>query len=133
MCSFFMVYWASYSQCILSSQSLFFVELTHYCHWAQLSLHMQIKGLIPFILACDHPNANLYSFRILNNFSSSSKVRVAEIMTSSVEFSPRHTYYKWDGKAFSSNTSGFLINGTSLLGLSPRSSNGLLIKIMNLP
>ena len=46
------------------------------------------------------------------------------MIPSSVEFSPRYAYFKWDGRVFNFNSNGFSIDGIDLLGPSPNSSNG---------
>ena len=87
---------------------------------------MHIERLIPLISAIDHPNADLYSLRTHNSFSSSSGVKLNEMTTGKVDPSPKKAYLRYASNGFISKSSGFLIERISLDGICLRSSNGLL-------
>ena len=83
---------------------------------------MHIEGRISLKFAKDHPIAFLWSRSTLNNFSSSTSIKDAEIITSKVEDYPRYAYFKWLGNGFCSNCGGFSNEGTDLCVFSSKGS-----------
>ena len=76
-----------------------------------------------FYIKDNHPIASLCSLSTLNSFSSSFSVKDAEIITGSVEDSPKYTYLKCAESCFSSKVGGFSIDVIELgKELFPRSS-----------
>ena len=84
-----------------------------------------INGLIPFMSAIDHPIAILCFCNTLKSFSSYSIFREEEIITGSVDESPKNAYLRWVG----SDSGGFSIDYTGYLLLVPSFSNGRLMKM----
>ena len=62
-----------------------------------------------------------------NNFSSSSLVKDAEMITGKVDATPRYAYFKWLGKGFCSILGGCSTDGTGGLALSPIDSKYFLL------
>ena len=100
---------------------------THQCPSSSKIRCMHIEGRIPFKSASDHPSACLCSRRTLNNFSSSSAVKDVEIVTGSVDYTPRYAYFKWLGRGFCSILGGCSTDGTGVLAPSPRDSKYFLL------
>ena len=61
-----------------------------------------------------HPNAFLWSRSTLSNFPSSVHVKIEEIMTGNVEFSPKYADLKWDDNFLSSSLGEDCMESTSV-------------------
>jgi len=69
------------------------------------------EGLIPFISAIVYPIFILWYRNTRKSFSSSSPVIEEEIITSSVEFSPRYAYLRCVGNSLSSSFGASYMDG----------------------
>jgi hypothetical protein len=67
---------------------------------------VQIKELIPFMLAMVHPNAFLCVFRVCNNLPSLCALSLEEIITGKVSFSPKKEYLRLNDNGFKSGFGG---------------------------
>ena len=68
-------------------------------------LCMTIWKLIPFISVIDHAMASLFSYKTRINMVNSSSFNSELIITGKVLFSPRNTYFKFEGNGFNTNPS----------------------------